>query len=167
MSNCVLMSYFSIPGPLSMSSSPTSLRARTLVSRSASRSPGLPTARRSLVASPTTSSGCGPSSHNGLFTPHLHDDLHVVPYFADEKSAWRHRWVVGCMGSWRDDKWLYVRSAGCVFFPLLHVAQNPSFALHIHIWTELFEVSLFNGGLLARRHWVSGHPMTMLRIIDP
>ena len=77
-------------------------------------------------------------------------------------AGWWAAWaaggtISGCM---------YAQRVVC-FSPLLHVAQNPSFALHIHIWTELFEVSLFNGGLLARRHWVSGHPMTMLRIIDP
>ena len=47
--------------------------------------------------------------------PLRHDDLYVVPYFAHEKSARKRCWVVSRMGRWREDKWLYVRSTGCVF----------------------------------------------------
>ena len=53
-----------LPGPSSTSSSPTSPRAQVPGSPSVSRSPGPLTARRSSVASLTTSSVCGPSSHN-------------------------------------------------------------------------------------------------------
>ena len=115
MSNCVLMSYFSIPGPLSMSSSPTS--PRTSVSQSVYRLPGLLTARLSLVASRMTSSGCGPSCHKPPTA------IPLPSYFAPPEKCTVHCWLAGRRQL--AGRRLYVRFGDVSLFRApLHVASK-------------------------------------------
>lgn len=62
------------------------------------QSPGQPTARRSLVASPTTSSGCGPSFHRPL--THLSYSS-TTTYFiiAHREKCTAHRWLAAVDGT--------------------------------------------------------------------
>ena len=84
-----------------MSLSPTSLRPRPRASLSVYPSPGPPMARRSSVASRTTSSGCGPSCHKPP------PPLFLAPHFAHPEKCTAHCWLAGRRQL--AGRWLYVR----------------------------------------------------------
>lgn len=127
-------------GRSSTSSSPTSRRSPVRPSPSVYPSPGPQTARRSSAASPTTSSGCGTSSHKPRLSL-LRLLIHLVPYFAHREKCTAHCWVVGRRQlAGRSIDRLYVRSAGCVVsYALLHVASKSKlcFAHSCFLWVRV------------------------------